>query len=276
MPSGPASRPSDAVTRQSDAADVAQSARPHHRGRLRLRMIGSVPRSRQVSLLSFPTLPGDPARCARDPRNCWHVVLAAAKLHSCPTAPFYTDRIGQVTPRISEEISPPAWRGGVVLIQQRMDDGSLAHAFPDYRCPDDHGRNTITGTDATNFLQRAGSQRSPTDQAAGRTGGSLGRSVLPNSAGPRHHAAHDHRAERHRFRRAKDRTAEFHYSPQLKRHYYYYYFDEDERTIVSDGQLTAGRNSTVRSFPSCAVVTIQVRQGLGASMGRRAARCGVR
>jgi hypothetical protein len=69
-----------------------------------------------------------------------------------PDNAFYTDRIDQVAPRTSEEISRPAWRGIVVLIQQRLDDGSLARAFPEYCCSDDRGRNTITGTDRKNFL----------------------------------------------------------------------------------------------------------------------------
>ncbi|WP_203821567.1 hypothetical protein [Paractinoplanes ferrugineus] len=65
---------------------------------------------------------------------------------------FYTDRIGQVAPRTSEEISLPAWRGVVVLIQQQLDNGALAHAYPEYYCTDDPGRNTITGTDRKGFF----------------------------------------------------------------------------------------------------------------------------
>ncbi|MGI5487725.1 hypothetical protein [Microtetraspora malaysiensis] len=69
-----------------------------------------------------------------------------------PDNAFYSDRIGQSLPRTREEISALAWRGIAVLIQQRLDDGSLARAFPEYNCPDDPGRNTITGTDRKNFL----------------------------------------------------------------------------------------------------------------------------
>ncbi|WP_327044811.1 hypothetical protein OG320_24125 [Microbispora sp. NBC_01189] len=69
-----------------------------------------------------------------------------------PDNAFYSDRIGQSLSRTSEEMSAPAWRGMTVLIQQRLDDGSLARAFPEYNCPDDPGRNTITGTDRKHFL----------------------------------------------------------------------------------------------------------------------------
>ncbi|MEO3863263.1 hypothetical protein [Acrocarpospora sp. B8E8] len=69
-----------------------------------------------------------------------------------PGNAFYSDRIGQSLPRTSEEISPLAWRGIAVLIQQRLDDGSLARVFPEYNCPDDPGRNAITGTDRKHFL----------------------------------------------------------------------------------------------------------------------------
>ncbi|QDO51693.1 hypothetical protein FNV60_28740 [Streptomyces sp. RLB3-5] len=65
---------------------------------------------------------------------------------------FYSDRVGQGRPRVSEIITSEAWAGITVLIQQRIDDGSLARAFPRYDCPDDRGRNTITGTDEENFL----------------------------------------------------------------------------------------------------------------------------
>ncbi|GAA0986647.1 hypothetical protein GCM10009555_064510 [Acrocarpospora macrocephala] len=69
-----------------------------------------------------------------------------------PDYAFYTDRTGRSVARISEAITPLAWRGLVILIQQRLDGGSLARAFPEYGCMDDRGRNTITGTDRENFL----------------------------------------------------------------------------------------------------------------------------
>ncbi|WAP53489.1 hypothetical protein [Streptomyces sp. S465] len=65
---------------------------------------------------------------------------------------FYSDRVGQGRPRVSEIITTEAWAGITVLIQQRINDGSLARAFPRYDCPDDRGRNTITGTDEEKFL----------------------------------------------------------------------------------------------------------------------------
>ncbi len=69
-----------------------------------------------------------------------------------PDSAFYSDRIGQSRPRTSEQISAAVWRGIAVLIQQRLDDGSLARAFPEYNCPDDPGRHTVTGTDRKHFL----------------------------------------------------------------------------------------------------------------------------
>ncbi|MGV9324096.1 hypothetical protein [Streptosporangium sandarakinum] len=69
-----------------------------------------------------------------------------------PDNAFYSDRVGQSRPRTSEEITAAAWRGIAGLIQRRLDDGSLARAFPEYNCPDDPGRHTITGTDRNHFL----------------------------------------------------------------------------------------------------------------------------
>ncbi|WP_407110760.1 hypothetical protein ACE1N8_18875 [Streptomyces sp. DSM 116494] len=66
---------------------------------------------------------------------------------------FYSDRIGHSAPRVRETISDETWAGLAALIQQRINDGSLARAFPLYACPDDPGRNTITGTDEDNFLR---------------------------------------------------------------------------------------------------------------------------
>lgn len=66
---------------------------------------------------------------------------------------FYSDRAGRGKPRVSETVSTEAWAGLTVLIQQRVNDGSLARSFPRYDCPDDPGRNTITGTDEKRFLQ---------------------------------------------------------------------------------------------------------------------------
>ncbi|WP_328918513.1 hypothetical protein OHN99_09800 [Streptomyces jietaisiensis] len=66
---------------------------------------------------------------------------------------FYSDRAGRGKPRVSEIISNEAWVGLTALIQQRINDGSLARAFPQYACPDDPGRNTITGTNEENFLR---------------------------------------------------------------------------------------------------------------------------
>jgi hypothetical protein len=78
--------------------------------------------------------------------------LGCCQAELVPDNPFYTDRIGQTLPRTSEEVSSLAWRGIAVLIQQRLDDGSLARAFPEYGCADDRGRNTVTGTDRGSFL----------------------------------------------------------------------------------------------------------------------------
>ncbi|MEU7514524.1 hypothetical protein AB0B13_21425 [Streptomyces sp. NPDC042898] len=66
---------------------------------------------------------------------------------------FYSDRAGQGIPRVNEIVSTGVWVGVTILIQQRINDGSLARAFPQYDCPDDPGRNTITGTDEDRFLQ---------------------------------------------------------------------------------------------------------------------------
>lgn len=66
---------------------------------------------------------------------------------------FYSDRAGRGKPRISEIISTEAWAGLTDLILQRINDGALARAFPQYGCPDDPGRNTITGTDEEMFLR---------------------------------------------------------------------------------------------------------------------------
>ncbi|MFF3671996.1 hypothetical protein [Microtetraspora malaysiensis] len=66
---------------------------------------------------------------------------------------FYSDRAGQAKERISEDISERAWAGLTTLIRQRINDGSLARAFPKYDCPDDRtGHSTITGTDEEMFL----------------------------------------------------------------------------------------------------------------------------
>ena len=158
-----------------------------------------------------------------------------------PDDTFYTDRIGQVTPRSSEEISPPAWRGVVVLIQQRMDDGSLAHAFPDYRCPDDHGRNTITGTDATNFFNALEANVPqlirPPVEPVGRWADRFSRTPLDPDITPRTTTALD----------VIDFVAlKIEQPSSTIRHSWngdhtHYYFGEDELTIVSDGQLTAGQ-----------------------------------
>ncbi|WKX19346.1 hypothetical protein [Streptomyces sp. HUAS CX7] len=66
---------------------------------------------------------------------------------------FYSDRAGLGKARVSETVSAEAWAGLTALIQQRIDDGSLARAFPLYTCPDDPGRNTVTGTDEEKFLR---------------------------------------------------------------------------------------------------------------------------
>ncbi|MET9580749.1 hypothetical protein ABZY30_35240 [Streptomyces massasporeus] len=66
---------------------------------------------------------------------------------------FYSDRAGLGKARVSETISAEAWAGLTALIQQRINDGSLARAFPLYACPDDPGRNTVTGTDEEKFLR---------------------------------------------------------------------------------------------------------------------------
>lgn len=66
---------------------------------------------------------------------------------------FYSDNVGRGKPRVSEIISIEAWSGLTSLIQQRVNDGSLARAFPQYTCPEDPGRNAITGTDEEEFLR---------------------------------------------------------------------------------------------------------------------------
>ncbi|MGV9248081.1 hypothetical protein [Streptomyces sp. NPDC003710] len=71
---------------------------------------------------------------------------------------FYSDRVGLGKPRVSEIIFNEVWAGMTALIQQRINDGSLARAFPRYDCLDDPGRNTITGKGRNPFEQapRAG------------------------------------------------------------------------------------------------------------------------
>ncbi|MGW2100010.1 hypothetical protein ACWCPX_20270 [Streptomyces olivaceoviridis] len=66
---------------------------------------------------------------------------------------FYSDRAGLGKARVIETITAEVWAGLTTLIQQRIDDGSLARAFPLYACPDDPGRNTVTGTNEEKFLQ---------------------------------------------------------------------------------------------------------------------------
>jgi hypothetical protein len=63
---------------------------------------------------------------------------------------FYSDRIGRAAPRVSENVSPNAWRGLTALIRTRVRDGSLARAFPQNDCVD--GPGLITGTDEEVFL----------------------------------------------------------------------------------------------------------------------------
>jgi hypothetical protein len=66
---------------------------------------------------------------------------------------FYSDRVGRGKSRVSEIVSAEAWAGLTDLIQQRINDGSLARAFPRYACPDDPGRSTVTGTDEEMFIR---------------------------------------------------------------------------------------------------------------------------
>ncbi|MFB9727200.1 hypothetical protein [Haloechinothrix salitolerans] len=65
-------------------------------------------------------------------------------------SPFYSDRIGQYVPRVSEEISANTWKGLAMLFLRRIDDGSLARDYPRHDCVDSNG--VITGTDRARFL----------------------------------------------------------------------------------------------------------------------------
>ena len=62
---------------------------------------------------------------------------------------YFSDRHGPATPRVHEDITPAVWAGVATAIQQRLNDGTLARAFPDFLCPD-YG-NIITGTDESGF-----------------------------------------------------------------------------------------------------------------------------
>ncbi|MEU3543379.1 hypothetical protein [Streptomyces paromomycinus] len=65
---------------------------------------------------------------------------------------FYSDRLGQGKPRVSEEVSPAAWGGVVALIHRLIGNGFLACDFPAYDCSDDHsGHSVITGVDDAMF-----------------------------------------------------------------------------------------------------------------------------
>jgi hypothetical protein len=64
-------------------------------------------------------------------------------------SPFYSDRTGAPVPRVRQEISVTAWKGLVALLRRRIDDGSLARAFPLRECPDGQA---VTGTDEQLFL----------------------------------------------------------------------------------------------------------------------------
>jgi hypothetical protein len=63
---------------------------------------------------------------------------------------FYSDRIGRGVPRVSEEVSPNAWKGVVALIHARIRDGSLARDFAQNNCRDEPA--VITGTDDAMLL----------------------------------------------------------------------------------------------------------------------------
>lgn len=66
---------------------------------------------------------------------------------------FYSDRAGQARPRTSEDISAAVWAGLTSLIRRKIADGSLAHDYPRYGCPDDPtGQNVVIGTDEGMFL----------------------------------------------------------------------------------------------------------------------------
>jgi hypothetical protein len=68
--------------------------------------------------------------------SCWCRGILTARLGPCLVAPFHSDRVGRARPRVHEEVSANAWPGLVALIQARIRDGSLAHAFPRRACPD--------------------------------------------------------------------------------------------------------------------------------------------
>jgi hypothetical protein len=61
---------------------------------------------------------------------------------------FYSDRIGQSSPRVNEDISATAWQGLTALIRGRLSDGSLARDFTRRDCRDG---DYVTGTDEELF-----------------------------------------------------------------------------------------------------------------------------
>lgn len=66
---------------------------------------------------------------------------------------FYSDRLGQGKPRVSEDVSPAAWGGVVALIRRLIGNGFLACDFPAYDCSDDRsGHSVVTGVDDTMFI----------------------------------------------------------------------------------------------------------------------------
>ncbi|MEU6015093.1 hypothetical protein ABZ826_13890 [Streptomyces sp. NPDC047515] len=66
---------------------------------------------------------------------------------------FYSDRLGQGKPRVSEDVSPAAWGGVVALIRRLIGNGSLACDFPAYDCSDDRsGHSVVTGVDDAMFI----------------------------------------------------------------------------------------------------------------------------
>jgi hypothetical protein len=63
-------------------------------------------------------------------------------------APFYSDRTTGQNLRETEEITEPAWRGVLALVNNKINSNFLAQQFPD-PCPDGAG---VVGTQTTNLV----------------------------------------------------------------------------------------------------------------------------
>ena len=67
---------------------------------------------------------------------------------------YFSDRETGPAPRVNDEIDQITWNGILSLIENRINDGSLAHDFPE-TCPDG---NAIAGTDKDSLRRRVRSE----------------------------------------------------------------------------------------------------------------------